>query len=130
MWIACLLLLVSFIITLEIQQRRLKKPLEELPANQTSPHKQRVSAFVVFVVVSVLTIVYFIIGKQAQTVPEVPDTYFDNTRENPNLPEEENGYEQLRKLIGDVYTPTEEQKIIMENYPFVYRKDQHGGKEL
>lgn len=122
-WIACLLLLASFIVTLEIQQRRLKQALEELPTNQTSNHRQRISAVVVFVVVSVLTVVYFIIGRQAQMLPEVPDTYFDKTRENPNLPEAENGYEELRKLIGDVYTPLEEQKIIMEKYPFIYQTE-------
>jgi hypothetical protein len=119
--IVCLLFLVSFIITLEMQQRRLKTSLEELPANQKSDHKQRISALVVFIIVSVLTVVYFIIGKQAQTVPFIPDSYFDKTRENPQLPDEENGYEQLRKLIGDTYNPLSDDQ--MEKYPFVYKTE-------
>ncbi|MDR2190658.1 MAG: hypothetical protein LBP53_05775 [Candidatus Peribacteria bacterium] len=130
LWIAGLLLLTSFIITLEIQQRRLKTSLPELPTHQTSHTKQRISALVVFIVISVLTVVYFIIGKHAQTVPEVPDSYFDKTREHPNLLDEENGYEQLRKLIGDVDTPLEEQKVIMEKYPFKYQIDQQESREL
>jgi hypothetical protein len=128
-WICCLLFLISFIITLEIQQRRLKTSLAELPENQKSDKKQRVSAFVVFVVVSVLTVVYFIIGKQVQTVPFVPDTYFDKTRENPNLSEEENGYEQLRKLIGDTTNPLSDEQ--MEKYPFVYKAEEgNGAREI
>jgi hypothetical protein len=129
MYIGGLLLLASFIITLEIQQRRLKTSLEALPVRQTSHYKQWVSALVVFIVISILTVVYFIIGKQMQMVPLVPDTYFDKIWEHPNLSEEENGYEQLRTLIGDVYHPlTDEQ---MERYPFVYQvADGNGTREL
>ena len=43
---------------------------------------------------------YFIIGKFAQRVPEVPASYFEKTWENPHLPDEENGDVMLGNLLG------------------------------
>ncbi|MDR2541583.1 MAG: hypothetical protein LBD11_07715 [Candidatus Peribacteria bacterium] len=68
-------------------------------------------------VISLLTTVYFFIGKQVQTVPFVPDSYFEKTREKPDLPDVENGYEELRKLIGDIEHPLSQEK---EKYSFIY----------
>jgi hypothetical protein len=106
------LLSISFIFSLEKQMKIEKK-------TTTAPRRIGLSAFVSLVVVLVA---YFSIGRWLQQVPEIADTYFDKIREDPDLPEEDNGYEQLKKLIGSNDNElTDEQ---MEKYPFVYRNQE------
>ncbi|MDR0650942.1 MAG: hypothetical protein LBG59_06165 [Candidatus Peribacteria bacterium] len=114
----CIMLLVciSFIITLDLQQKRLKTPLDQLPLAQKSDRKQRVFGLITFFIVIIITLIYFIIGKHAQSVPFVSETYFEKTRVNPTLSDEENGYEQLRALIGDIRHPLDEETLA--TYPF------------
>ncbi|MDR0860850.1 MAG: hypothetical protein LBO09_07990 [Candidatus Peribacteria bacterium] len=123
-----LLFFISLVITLEIQQRRLKTPIAELSESQKSKHPQWIFGLITFIVLFLIGSVYFLVGKYSQSVPEIPASYFDRPRRNENLFAEENGYEQIKKLIGTTTTPLSKEE--MEKYPFVYREKGKGEREL
>jgi hypothetical protein len=118
---------VSFLISLEMQYTRLKTPLDQLSADQKSDTPQRKKGLLVFIVIIVLVIVYFVIGKVAQRVVDVPPSYFEKTRVNLDLPDAENGNEQMKKLMGTTMAPLSEEE--QAKYPFQYPIGQ-GGMEL
>ena len=90
------LFFISFVISLDIQEKRQKLPLEQLPKHQISKNPQRRGTLFTVVLVILGVITYFLIGKQSQQPPEIiPDSYFETTWLDPNLPDEENGYIQF-----------------------------------
>ena len=109
--------LISFVVSLKIQENRLKIPLEELPAHKKSKGKQRKTSLWIVIFSVIWIVVYFFIGKQAQLLPEVvPDEYFAPTRINENLSEEENGYIQFGNIFGRTTDTPEKLETIEQKY--------------
>jgi preprotein translocase subunit YajC len=113
------LFFISFVISLDQQEKRQKLHIAELSTSQKTDTQQRKGTLYTVIIVIALGITYFLIGKQAQQPPEIiPDSYFETTWLNPNLPDEENGYIQFGELFGTTRTDTETQKLIEEKYPY------------
>lgn len=109
----------SFTISLDLQEKRQNTPLENLPENKKSDHPQRKGTLITIILLIIVSSVYFIIGKHAQQAPEIiPDTYFETTRLNPNLPDEENGLIQFEKIFWTTRSIQEEGESIREKYPY------------
>lgn len=113
------LFVISFCISLELQQKRQKLHLAQLSEKQKSDTPQRRSTLIAIIIVIILGCIYFFIGKQAQQTPEIiPDAYFEATRLDPNLSAEENGYKEFARVFGTSFDDIETLNIIREKFPY------------
>lgn len=83
---------------------------------QLTAKKRRVPQLIIVFLFLFIPVVYFCIGKAVQTVPKIPDSYFDRPRHNLDLQASENGLEKLKALIWSTTQPISKED--MEKYPF------------